>query len=769
MLAGRALAGAFCVLALAGCASAPPTSSSTDLDGSGIAESIDWIDLADRLPKGALVRYNRQFGDFERDPVAAYTDALRFDARWDSLGVAAFDSLPVAEQQRRRELADDLTRHAFIGVADRAYRLRTAREMRARPVRTLDLLFRVLPRNLRRLHTAVGTDPRNAAAWYHLAVFSGIAGDRPTASRARLQALSLLPDTDGRRPRLILEEAWDLRDAGLRDAALGWLAGHGAELDAAPTVGTQLRPLDEARLIRALCLADQGDVVAVRQAVADLPVLTFRYHGFNRQSRVLRAWVHARSALSTGDRDLAAVQLGFHGFMPLPPGVAWRYWQDVGLIAEALDNDQTARHAWSLAYGTRPFLGFFPQVSVRSSRVVLGRPGTEEPYVLGFRRHFLVGSLWSYAATAALACQSSDRDSAPWLWDGAFAALDACIRRGIHEADARLCRARLFLQAGDLDAARADLAARVVQDVSGRADQSELAFLTGVARLNEGDLEGCLPHLERSAALVPSYLRAWQALAVVHAYRGDEEQARAAFARVDQLSPDDGLNAFNKGLFFLNLGHRAEAEAELVRAARLLPGNPRPLELLQSLATGVEVTVDTQPRPVVLVASPRERGTARALDRLLSGDLEAGDLQALDTGDPHDRALWLDLLERAYRADPESVNRAVLAHAWLAADRPDAVASLLAPSWPHLDAAEARLLLDADRRLGQANRAADVARAVEAGEAGELVAVPVLIRAATILLDHQRRPEAERVLAAARLAAPDHVELNDLIGRLGGL
>jgi Flp pilus assembly protein TadD len=409
-----------------------------------------------------------------------------------------------------------------------------------------------------------------------------------------------------------------------------------------------------------------------------------------------------------------------------------------------------------------------PQVAVQGSTRIMGRQDTGHPYVLGYRRHFIVGSVWGYTATRALACQVDAPDEAPWLWTEAFASLDACIRRGFHEADARLLRARLSLQRGDTEAALADLSARSVAVLSGGADQAEMAFLEGVARLNEGDLSGAIAPLETAVALAPDHVRSWQALAIARSYLGQDDAALAAFDAAAALAPDDGVNAFNRGLLNLQHGRREAAEADLLRAAQLLPDNTRALRLLQALATGREITVDSAQQPVVIVASRQEIDLARSLDHLIAGEAMEPEFDQLLAGDPEERSLWLELFEQRFADEPSEANRTRLAQAHHHVDDQSGVVAVLAGFCHELSETEAILILEADRELGHVARAAEVARLAASGGRADAPpwTLPVLVRAATILLDHGRPQEAAQVAAAARELAPDDPALRDLMARL---
>ncbi len=186
--------------------------------------------------------------------------------------------------------------------------------------------------------------------------------------------------------------------------------------------------------------------------------------------------------------------------------------------------------------------------------------------------------------------------------------------------------------------------------------------------------------------------------------------------------------------------------------------------MLQSVARGREVKVDMSPQPVQLVASDEELERAASLDRLIQGHELDPQLLEMLSGSDEEQALWLELLERRYEDDPTSGHRRQLAEARAHAGDHPGVAALLSPGWPdRLSPRERALLLDADRSNGTLQRANAIA---DEDVPADLLDVPVLIRATTILLDHGRVESARQVLTRAQALAPDETALNVLAARL---
>jgi tetratricopeptide (TPR) repeat protein len=351
-------------------------------------------------------------------------------------------------------------------------------------------------------------------------------------------------------------------------------------------------------------------------------------------------------------------------------------------------------------------------------------------------------------------------DHDPLLWREAMLALDRCVRREDHPGQARLLRARLHLQRGDIASAEADLRHGAVTRLAAGADEAEVMFLRGIAASRRGDLERARPLLERAATAAPDNPRAWQALSVSLAFLDRHDDALRAFDTVVRLAPHDGASWFNRGLFHLQHGRRQQAEQDLLSASRLLPDNTRTLQLLQSIATGREVVVDTSLPMIELVASEQERALARDLETVMDSDDEA--MLASLGGSPEERARWLDLLEHRYRQDGDPDDRRVLAEARHAGAEHGAVRRLLAPAWPDdLSTRERLLLILADRADGLAERSRELATELP----GWLE--PALVVAAVILLhDVGDATDAAPLLAEGRRRWPEHRGLAELDGRL---
>lgn len=590
---------------------------------------IDWQELDGQLPRGGWAAGSGWLRGGWAGPAATFWPTIAFAAAWDSLGAEEFAARSAAERAWRREAAAELVQQAFLAVADHSYRLREGK--------VCDSLLRypkVMTRVLQRLHTAVGTDPGSTEAWFHLATFNDVVGDRETAALARRQYLTATADSlpppgeaqaanettvRNRRCRLILDEAWDRRDDGHYEDCLAWLAGHAHDLENGAGGEQALPPAVEADLLRALCHAERGEYLLTRTYQARLPRIPLRRGLRTRTMDDLEVWVQVWLDLRTGHRDLAAWKVAHRQVGRRPNGIGRRFWQDMGQIVAELGDPATAALYWQRAYYQRPFGLLFPQTAHRLAGLARNEPDSELPYFQAYRTYFLAGSLWSYAVNRALACQAFDPAERPLLWRQAVGGLDACVRRGFQPHAARLLRARLHLQLGDWAAAKADLDALAVGHLDNGQREADVAFLRGAAALGAGKLPESRTWFERCVAQDPTHGRAWQALAVVTAYEGRHDEALAAFDRVEQLLPADGPNCFNRGLLNLQRGERQAALADLERAALLMPGNQRVVTLLQAVASGREVTIDLSPQPLQFVAATQRDENGAALDEELTG------------------------------------------------------------------------------------------------------------------------------------------------------
>lgn len=444
------------LLLLTGCAG--PGTVATDPTA---PPATDWIVVDRTLPRDPRRHLAHAFDDEASPQVAARRAAFGCEATVDSLGLNELASRPLPEQRHRRREAARMLTEAMVIIHDHAERLRADRGQAHTDSREFADLRTVLDQVLMRLHTAVGTDPEQAVAWAALAYFSTAVGDEEAATRARHAYLerAITADAAGRTraARVVLDEAWALREAGRLPQCQRWLDAHRGLLDAAPPAHEALPPRLERDLIAALLAAEGGDRLGTRRRINRLPLVPIRQDGRDRDSTYLRTWVRAWLELSTGNPDAAARTIGPPAPIRLHTAVDWRFWQDVGRIAEACGQPDDAQQAWETALLNRPYPGFYALAIARGPDAFLGYPDTDAPYAIAYGTHRVGGSAWGFALTRALLCLDEASVHHHRRWQEAMTALDRCIARGHHQGAARLLRARLNLQRGNVAAAAADL------------------------------------------------------------------------------------------------------------------------------------------------------------------------------------------------------------------------------------------------------------------------------------------------------------------------
>jgi len=675
---------------------------------------------------------------------------------------------------------------------------------------------------LQRLEAALAQDPLLVEAWYHLAYFSGLVGDLPRVARAHegfFAAWQHLPTAEYGalqfyREQAILDHAWNLRDAGRFDTCLAWLDAHRAELpsEADPPA---VAPYVEALLVAALVHAERGETAKALAYVQYLPLMELPsrtaaphqtyVHLHNqrmtyyqqkikssgamlndlpvhnmrpeyqttvadnlirehRSSSYLRKWVKAWLSLRRGHepttvlRELGRIELE----LEFQPRLAWRWWQDQGLIYEELGEYDPAQVCWARAAVYRPYFIYQPTGQGHGLNRVHGLAGTGQPYFLAYGTFFTAGSLWSYAANAALASEveAAPREQAV-LRENALTRLDACIRRDLSANEARAIRGRLVFLAEDYEAAEADLSVAWQQlEAVGHAP-SDVALMLGLCRFNRSDWTGARPWLQTFVLREPDAHVGWQTLGMVQSLLGEPELALESLDRALALAPDNATYFYNRGLLHYRSGERDLARRDFNRAQELWPENPQIAQMVQVVEEPTQYNLDLTVAPVSMDLPEDQRQELAAQLRESMGGSPVGDLSDLVTQDPEARAQILARLQAQYEAEPGPLNRLKLAQGAMIADQPELVRKTLAPYWPQdLTPTERRLLLYADRELGDPGRAAEIAGSLD--WPGRDEDVETLVLAAIILMDHDRRDQARGLVDQALEVQPGNSVLQEL-------
>jgi len=442
-------------LALAGCGSSPSvnTEATTPLPTSLYVDwdYYDW--LLDRFIMINVRDFVLMHGQRVPKPHLDYKAAVTYSAEWDSISLVGFLSLSTAEQTaRRRDAADhhEKARRIVLGTVG-YYRGAADRGM----MPNLSTVEMVLPPQgaetavtaaIKQLVRAVGTDPGSAGAWHDLAYFTRIAGDRTRHQKALascLAALDMLPEAsrvgdDARRLRrdVLLDLAWLARDLGQPAVTLAYLDHVRPWLDA-PGREREERNY-EAKLLRGLALADQGEWLAAVSEARDLPRLKvvtrtlsggwtsdelrwsmsaphFLTLGFDRaawptqESDFGRRWIKALAGAPTGEAAHVLWTLGSPPtHLEFPARIASRYWQDQGLLYARAGRYQTAHNCYEWAAMYHPYSVFFPLRGRQESS-----SSVSQGYFLGYGTFFLCGDREAYDRDLKTFIAERSRDSSP--------------------------------------------------------------------------------------------------------------------------------------------------------------------------------------------------------------------------------------------------------------------------------------------------------------------------------------------------------------------
>lgn len=195
----------------------------------------------------------------------------------------------------------------------------------------------------------------------------------------------------------------------------------------------------------------------------------------------------------------------------------------------------------------------------------------------------------------------------------------------------------------------------------------------GLALFKLGRAEAAVPHLEQAIRLAPQVSASHLNLAAVLMALDRRGRALAEYQEAVDLDPTGWRGRLDYGQALHTFGLHADAQREMQEADQLCNGC---LEVARALA-GLHL-------------------------------------------DTKDYARAVALLMRLYESSPTEEVRHNLALASLHAGAPERTSELLAPSWPHdLSAADRILLLEADRALGDTERARVVGSDLQDGQAME--------------------------------------------------
>jgi tetratricopeptide (TPR) repeat protein len=480
---------------------------------------------------------------------------LSYAAADDSLGIAAFEFRPPAEQRRR---AADARR--WLARANAAADL--AGEMRA-------------------LRTAVGLDPSLGVAWLRLARLCRWYGDYQQTEDALGGFAAAMPALTARRHELAgwaaVCASWLRYDRGEWKRGLVWAdsaAAHGA-------------PEDEVQLLRALHLAGLGrnkraEDIAYRFAQAD-----HRSHWIYGVSYWRRTGPEPAHGVFSGRGVVNVSPEVLTGAMvPRDPRAAECY-RDYGRVEELMGNWWLAGWQYEASADFVPGMKRANVLRIDHTPLGAGLEGATQtlPVWLAFDRWYVTGSLSAYTSLAsarhAAAVDPGERE----FW--AAAVVDAagiCVRLQIDEAYARRARGLVLADYRDQwPQAVHDLqAAQRVFDRRRLEDVETLAAL-GNLHLHRERPAQARPLLERAVALAPDRARAWSDLGLALVQLGEADDAMRALERALGLDDTLAVAWYNRGLLRFHLGDLDGAVDDLQRAEELAPADPSIGRLLEEL------------------------------------------------------------------------------------------------------------------------------------------------------------------------------------------
>ena len=754
-------------------------------------QTISWDKLDWGLDRGTLVSRYLFHDSQPPSPWQEYLKTLNEGATPSAADLDEFLLLPAAEQDRQRREAKDLHERARSTMMEYAGGLRDA--MQDGDANYIgDIMWETpgfamaVTSAITRLDQAALLDPSSVRIWYDLSYFCDLVGDVNRTERSWLGFMAahqnMSPDdqknVDDLWQQVVLDRAWALRDNGHYQECITWLDTHRGQLSREADKPL-LAPWVESVLIYGLVKADLGEHHAAKGVLPKLPVLKvptrtagvqmkyvnpmraevlyaqrFGYNPYNktltttnttqdlntkdsRSSDYLRRWVKAWSALRRDHVKQSVIETMGRPMTELDfqPRVARRWWQDQGLIYEQLGEYELARVCWARAAVYRPFFIYYPMGQGNGVSKVHGLEGTGEPYYLAYGTFFTAGSLWSYAANAALAAQVENhpREQA-LLRETSMAHLDACIRRDLFASEALAARGRLHFLAEAYDLAEADLQQAWQSLDSLETAPADLSLMIGLCSFNREDWSMALPWLKTFVQRSPESHVGWQSLGITQGALNNHDQAIVCLNHAVKLDPDNATYLYNRGLQHYRAGHQIQARQDFNRAHEIWPENAQITQMVQVANEDTIYDLQVATTPVDMDLPEEQR---QSLTDLMAVD-STGDLNDLATMDPEAQKALISELRDRYRKEPSEENRLRLAQAALYAGHAELTQDTLLPFWPTgLSPMERHLLLNADRELGHTSLAAEVAN--DSVNSGQYQDTELLILTAIILMDNDQR------------------------------
>jgi tetratricopeptide (TPR) repeat protein len=474
----------------------------------------------------------------------------------DSLGLDEFASLPDSERQLRRRLAEMWRQ--------RAVKAETSQQQVAS------------------LRNAAGLAPDNGELWLELADLYRWLGD-PRVTDAYVQAASAgvkyapVRHQQSLRFRIALLRSWLHYARGEWRQGLSWA-------DYAGRIYAQDRQL---QLIAGLLAAGAERSIDATWIAQDIERQEF--------SRSDWRWIRGMTEFAKG--RLAAAAFYMVDLRPDPLHRA-EFWNDLGLLQESLGNWREARRSYRRALNSLPLKDIACLDLCERQHPLADGKAPALPVWLGFGRFYATGSLPTYVALAVERCEGATDSLQREFWaEAAIRAATICLQKNLGEPWTRAWRGRIRAQLELNDPAERDLQ-QAVSDFAqmGWQDASALFWL-GQVRLKQEDYAAARLPLEQAVAVDSTQARAWSSLGLALIMTQDLPAAERALGRALQLDPTLAVAWYNRGLMSFHAQRWADAVRDLEQAARLAPGNPDIISILQRARLLAERQPQSVPDP----------------------------------------------------------------------------------------------------------------------------------------------------------------------------